>query len=101
MQLRDEVFRAIADPKRREILVALGRRPMAVHQLTELFDVSRPAVSKHLAVLGEAGLVSARREGKENLYEVQPEALRGVLDWVSQFWQPRLQRLKQLAERKH
>lgn len=95
------VFRALADDTRRAILAALADRPMAVHQLTGLFDISRPAVSKHLRVLGDAGLVQAHRVGKENLYRIDTDPLVAVADWLTRFWVGRLQTLKDLAERKH
>lgn len=94
------VFRAISDETRREILVAIADQPLPVHVLAERFDVSRPAISKHLRVLGEAGLVRCSRSGKENLYRVDPGPLAGVADWLSRFWVGRLQLLKDLAERK-
>ena len=95
------LFRALADDTRRAILAALIEEPLAVHQLTALFDISRPAVSKHLRVLVDAGLVTCRRVGKENVYRVEAEPLRAVADWLARFWAGRLQTLKDLAERKH
>lgn len=96
----DAVFKAISDETRRSILVELSRRPMPVHEVAACFDVSRPAISKHLRVLADAGLVRARRDGKQNVYETEPAGLREVTDWANQFWSKRLSVLKQLAERK-
>ena len=96
----DDPFRAIADPVRREILAALRARPMAVHEIAGRFEISRPAISKHLRVLGDAGLVVARRAGKENLYELRAAAFAPVADWLSGFWAGRLDVLKQMAERR-
>jgi DNA-binding transcriptional ArsR family regulator len=93
-------FWAIADPTRRQILAALSDRPLAVHEIAARFDVSRPAISKHLRVLSEAGLVAARRAGKENLYELRVEAFAPVADWLGGFWSGRLAALKAMAERK-
>ena len=93
-------FKAIADPIRRDILAALSERPLPVHEIAERFDVSRPAISKHLRVLSEAGLVAARRAGKENLYELRTEAFGPVADWLGRFWSGRLSALKAMAERK-
>lgn len=98
MELRDDPFRAIADPVRREILSTLQARPLAVHEIAERFDISRPAISKHLRVLGEAGLVTARRSGKENLYELRAQAFAPVAEWLSGFWAKRLGLLKDMAE---
>ena len=100
MELPDGPFRAIADPTRREILAALQARPMPVHEIAGLFDVSRPAISKHLRILTDAGLVAARRAGKENLYELRAEAFAPVAEWLGRFWGGRLASLKALAERR-
>ena len=97
----DMVFRAVADKTRRDIIAALASQPMAVHEVAALFSISRPAVSKHLRILGEAGLVRARRKGKENHYELRVEQLGQILDWLDGFWSDRLQTLKSLATRKH
>jgi DNA-binding transcriptional ArsR family regulator len=96
----EDPFKAIADPTRREILAALSQRPLAVHEIAERFEISRPAISKHLRVLSEAGLVAARRAGKENLYELRAEAFAPVADWLGRFWSGRLSALKAMAERK-
>ena len=100
MELREDPFRAIADPVRREILAALSARPMPVHEIAQRFAISRPAISKHLRVLGEAGLVQATRAGKENLYELRREAFEPVARWLNGFWAGRLELLKQMAERR-
>ncbi len=97
---RDAVFRALADPTRRGILEALGERPLPVHALAQRFPMSRPAISRHLKVLGEVRLVSARREGKENLYALDRAALEDARAWLDRFWTAKLHTLKQLAERK-
>ena len=97
----DRIFKALADETRRDIIVALADRPMPVHEVSARFDMSRPAVSKHLKVLWEAGLVRARRSGRENVYELDRAPLTEVTDWLSRFWAGRLETLKNLAERKH
>lgn len=97
----DSVFRAIADGTRREIVIALSEQPLPVHELAARFAITRPAVSKHLRVLGDAGLVRAIRAGKENIYHLEREPLAEVLDWIARFWAGRLMTLKNLAERKH
>lgn len=94
-----DVFSAIADETRREIVLGLSKRPMAVHEIADRFDISRPAISKHLRVLMESGLVTARRTGKENVYDLRPEAFQEVADWLSLFWSARLHLLKRLAEK--
>lgn len=97
----DPVFRALADGTRRSIIDALFAGPLPVHELALQFSITRPAVSKHLRILGEAGLVRSRRSGKENIYQLEAEPLQDVLDWLSRFWGSRLLTLKNLAERKN
>lgn len=98
----DQVFRALADPRRRAIFEALsehGEQP--VLQLVERFDISQPAVSQHLRTLREAGLVRARREGRLTYYEVDPEGLAPLVDWIAHyraFWTERLHALATLLE---
>lgn len=94
----DPAFRALADRTRREIISSLGTGPRAVHDLAARFDISRPAVSKHLRILHEAGLVSLERSGKENLYRLEAGPLGEVMDWLNRHWAVRLAGLKSLAE---
>ncbi len=93
---RDEVFRALADATRRHVLVALGAREMRVKDLAASLPVSRPAVSKHLAVLRRAGLVTARQQGRERLYSIVPGALRDAAGYVQDleaFWAEKIEAL--------
>jgi DNA-binding transcriptional ArsR family regulator len=95
------VFRAIADPTRREILDMLLDGERTVGEIAERFAVSRPAVSKHLRVLRGARLVRARREGRQRLCAVDPEPLRAIDAWLDGYrreWQSRLTRLKRYTE---
>ncbi len=89
-------YRAIADSGRRLILDALAAGECSVSQLTGLLGISQPAVSQHLRVLREAGLVDERREGRFHYYRMRAEPLRDVFDWVAQyesFWSGRLDAL--------
>ena len=95
---RDAVFAAIADPTRRAILRRLHDRPSDVRRLAAQFPISRPAVSKHLAALRAAGLVSCREQGRSNIYAANPEPLHWVQEWLGGFWADRLATLKRLAE---
>ncbi len=79
------VFRAIADPTRRRLLEALRRGPLSVNRLAESFPVSRPAISKHLRCLREAGLVSEERQGRRRIYRLRTQALTEVRGWVDGF----------------
>jgi DNA-binding transcriptional ArsR family regulator len=96
-----DVFRAIADPTRRAILDRLRAGPAPVNALAADFDLSRPAVSKHLRVLREARLVSEQRAGRERLYALEPLPLQRVAGWVEgyrSFWQRNLDHLKRYLE---
>lgn len=97
----DAVFRAIADPTRREMLELLRERERTVLELAEPFRISQPAVSQHLAVLRDAGLVSARREGRTRVYRIEPARLKAVDDWLEHyrhFWTEKLWALGQYLD---
>jgi DNA-binding transcriptional ArsR family regulator len=98
LQADQRVFDAIADPTRRAILALLVERPTAVEAIADRFPMSRPAISKHLRVLHEAGLVRRQAAGRQNLYRAEPEPLGEVMAWVEGLWRGRLARLKRLAE---
>jgi DNA-binding transcriptional ArsR family regulator len=90
------VFAALADPTRRRLLELLAAGERSAGELAAEFDVSRPAVSRHLRVLREAGLVRARGEGQRRLYSVDPRPLDEVDDWLAHwrgFWAQRLDAL--------
>jgi DNA-binding transcriptional ArsR family regulator len=96
-----DVFRAIADPTRRAILDRLRAGPAPVNALAADFDLSRPAVSKHLTVLRRARLVTERRAGRERLYRLEPLPLQRVAGWIEgyrSFWQVSLGHLKRYLE---
>jgi DNA-binding transcriptional ArsR family regulator len=91
--MSDPVFRALSDPTRREMLVRLARAPADVGELGRGFSMTQPAVSQHLKLLREAGLVEAEREGRRQIYRLRPERLRSAADWLGQFerfWDDRL-----------
>jgi DNA-binding transcriptional ArsR family regulator len=97
-------FNAIAEPKRREMLEALAEREMPVNDLVARLGWPQPMVSKHLGVLKEVGLVNARRDGRQRLYQVNGEKLKTIYDWAKhfeRFWAHQLLRIKQQAERTH
>jgi DNA-binding transcriptional ArsR family regulator len=100
---RDRVFLALADPTRRRILDLLREGDHPVHALARPFDMSRPAVSQHLRILKDAGLVAMRREGREQRYRLRARALREAYDWLAhyeKFWRGRLEALGEHLERK-
>ncbi len=95
----DVALKAIANPHRREILRLVGIGELSAGEIAERFDVSRPAVSQHLSVLKEAGLVDERRDGTRRLYRANPNGLVELRDYLDQFWGERLDALKREAER--
>jgi DNA-binding transcriptional ArsR family regulator len=97
----DIVYHAISDRTRRDILRRLGRGALSAGQLADGFPVSRPAISKHVRVLREAGLVRERREGRNRIYELRAERLRVVDRWLEQYrgmWRTNLRSLKEFVE---
>jgi DNA-binding transcriptional ArsR family regulator len=82
---RIDAFRAIADPTRRAVLDFLLSGPHRVNELAEKFEVSRPAISKHLRILLDARLVRARWQGRERIYEVEAGPLAEVDDWLQEY----------------
>ena len=89
---------ALADPTRQAIFERLAERPAAVGELAGALPVSRPAVSQHLRVLKEAGLVSERREGTRRLYSVDPQGLDELRRYLDTFWSQALAAFKAAAE---
>jgi DNA-binding transcriptional ArsR family regulator len=99
----DMIFRTLADPTRRALFERLCRDgELTVAALTARAGVSQPAVSKHLGVLKQAGLVSDRHEGRQNHYSAEPNALAPLIDWTKEmagFWEGRFDRLEDLLKR--
>jgi DNA-binding transcriptional ArsR family regulator len=95
----EAVVRALAEPHRREILRLVSDRELPAGRIASHFDVSGPAVSQHLRVLREAGLVTERREGTRRLYRARPEGLVELRAYLESFWDDRLAVLKQEAEK--
>jgi len=94
-------LKALADPTRRRILELVADRELPVGEIAEEFPVSRPAISQHLGVLREAGLVTEHRVGTRRLYAADPSGLVGIRKFLDRFWQVRLQELKDVAEAAH
>ena len=95
----DLVLHAIAEPRRRDILQLVRERELAAGEIASHFaNVSRPAISQHLAVLIAAGLVTLRRDGTRRLYRARPEGLAEVREFLETFWDDSLARLQTAAE---
>jgi DNA-binding transcriptional ArsR family regulator len=95
------VFEALAEPNRRRILDLLAQRERPVNDLVSLLQVSQPAVSKHLRVLRDAGLVEVRADAQRRVYRVRPEPLRELDDWLAPYramWASRLDALESHLE---
>jgi len=92
----EAVLRALADESRRTVLEALARGPASAGELAALLPIARPGVSRHLRVLREAGLVDVRQEAQRRIYELRPEPLAEVDEWLGRYrvlWQQRLDAL--------
>lgn len=100
--MRRDVFQAIADPNRRAILGLLAQQRLTLNGVAENFSISRPAVSRHIKILKECGLVVVIPEGRERYCEVRFDRLNEVTDWVEQYrqlWEQRFDRLDDILEK--
>jgi DNA-binding transcriptional ArsR family regulator len=96
-----DIFQVIADPTRRALLDKLREGEQPVKQLAEPFKMTMPAISQHLQILCEAGLVQVRKAGRQRLYRLNPEPLKEVSDWITnyeEFWQEKLDALGKYLE---
>lgn len=96
----DAVLHAIADPRRRRILELVAHEELTAGQIAANFDVSRPAISQHLAVLKNARLLQERRQGTRRYYRARREGLDELREYLEHFWDDQLERLKRAAELK-
>lgn len=91
--MRRDVFQAIADPIRRDIIGLIAHEPLTVNSVAKNFDISRPAVSKHIRILKECGLIVINKEGRERYCMIQPKNLIPVSIWLEQYrklWEEKL-----------
>jgi DNA-binding transcriptional ArsR family regulator len=95
----DGTLRAIAEPRRRDILRLVWHEERSVGEIASHFDVTRPAISQHLRVLEEAGLVTFRRDGRRNIYRARRAAMQELRAYLGAFWDVELAGLKAAAER--
>jgi DNA-binding transcriptional ArsR family regulator len=104
MQTKPDVFAAIGDPTRRQILLLLTGGAMSVSMLADNFDISRPAVSKHIKTLEQTKLISITESGRERFCALNPEGFDEVRDWLDfyeQFWKQKLKNLGDLLNKKY
>jgi DNA-binding transcriptional ArsR family regulator len=94
----DAALRAVAEPRRREILRLVWSQELAAGEIASRFDVTRPAVSQHLRVLKEAGLIVERRDGTRRLYRARPRAIGELRAFFDEFWAGSLERLRDASE---
>jgi len=95
----DEALRAIAEPRRRAILRLVWQDELTVGDIASHFDVTRPAISQHLKVLADAGLVTLRRDGRRSIYRARRGAMQDLRAYLGAFWDVELAGLKAAAER--
>lgn len=99
--IRRDVFQAIADPTRREIIKVVAYQSLNLNAVADTFDISRQAVSQHIKVLQECGLIVIRKQGRERFCEAKLDKLSEVSDWVEQyrkFWMERFHSLEHLLD---
>jgi len=97
-----ETFRALADPTRRDILAILAQSDRTIAEVADGFEMTRPAVKKHLAILERGGLITVEPRGRERINRLHPDGLRPVIDWIASFdifWDDRLSALKTAIEK--
>ena len=97
-QAADEALKAIAEPRRRAILRLVADDELAAGEIAAVFDVTRTAISQHLTVLKNAGLLTERREGTRRLYRARPEGLDGLREFLDDMWAASLDAARQMAE---
>jgi DNA-binding transcriptional ArsR family regulator len=96
METRRDVFQAIADPTRRDIIGLIAKNPMTPNNVSDSFDLSRQAISRHIKILTECGLLTLNIQGREYYYSIQPKKLKEVNEWLEPFrnmWEDKFNRL--------
>jgi DNA-binding transcriptional ArsR family regulator len=104
METRRDVFQAIADPTRRQIINLIARRAMNLNAIADNFDVSRPAISNHIKILNQCGIVLIEQVGRERYCKIQPSTLREVADWVEplrDLWEEKLDSFENYLNKLH
>ena len=99
--MRRDVFQAIADPTRREIINLIAHQPLHLNEVSEKFHVSRPAISKHIKILTECGLITIKQRGRHRYCEAKLSKLNEVSGWIEQYrklWEQKLDALETYLE---
>ncbi|MFB9845350.1 ArsR/SmtB family transcription factor [Mucilaginibacter ginsenosidivorans] len=102
-RLNSDPFQAIADTNRRQILLMLTGKKLSINVVADNFDISRPAISKHIKVLCEAGFVQITEDGRERYCELNPQGFDEIKEWIiyfEQFWKEKLQNLENLLDKR-
>ena len=101
--MRRDVFQGIADPTRREIILLLRKNDLTLNKVAENFNISRPAISKHVKVLEECGLIKIKQKGRERFCIINPKPLNEIYEWLEyfdKFWDKKLNSLQNFLEDK-
>jgi DNA-binding transcriptional ArsR family regulator len=102
METRRDVFQAIADPTRRQIINLIAQQSMNLNAIADNFEITRPAISNHIRILHECGIISISQVGRERYCKIQPENLREVSDWIGQFrqlWEMKLDSFEEYLDK--
>tara|TARA_R110002073_G_scaffold128999_5_gene275218 strand:+ start:16736 stop:17026 length:291 start_codon:yes stop_codon:yes gene_type:complete len=83
--MRRDVYQAIADPVRRDIIKLLSKESMNINSVASNYEISRPAISKHLKILHECGIININTKGRERLCEIKPKMLKSAFTWIDQY----------------
>ena len=100
--MRRDVFQAIADPTRREIITMMAHQSLTPNAVADNFNLSRQAISKHMQILTECGLLTYEIQGREYYYSIQPQKLEEVYDWIEplrELWETRFNQLDELLKK--
>jgi DNA-binding transcriptional ArsR family regulator len=101
---RRDVFQAIADPTRRQIISLVSAEPMNINAIAEHFDISRPAISQQIKILNECGILDIKKEGRETFCSIRPGELKKISDWISQYkglWESRIDAFETYVNKLH
>src|SRR5687767_2622636 len=102
METRRDVFQAIADPTRRQIINLIAQQSMNLNAIADNFEITRPAISNHIRILHECGIISISQVGRERYCKIQPENLKEVSDWIVQFrqlWEMKLDSFEEYLDK--